>query len=395
MIEHLDNPGQDFASSAKAIGNLLRQQIEKNPHFYLFSPDETTSNKLDAVYKSSTRLWNLPIEQWDLPESSNGQIIELLSENILFCLMVGHILSSEPAMMASYESFFTIITSQILQHLKFLEQSHQVPWRPDYPAVNLLSTSTCWRQDHNGFSHQSPMLISTLLTRPGSFVNCLFPIDDISAEVAFNYMMDSHNVVNLATFNKTNEPRWIDSRHAEFQLKNGGASIFDFVSDENPDFIFTAAGDIPSREAIYAIKILKQDLPEIKLRFVGISALTYNAIGTTEQQLDQTTFDQYFTVDKPIIANFHGYADILKNILSNYANNSRLYVHGFNEKGSTTTPFEMLSLNASSRYHLCLEIVSALDRQDLIEKYQTILAENTKHAHNTGQDLPEIIDFVL
>lgn len=395
MMERIENPGQLFASSAKVIGELLKEQINQNPNFYLFSPDETTSNKLAAVYDVSGRLWNLPTEQWDLPESATGQIVELLSENILLSMMMGHVLSGEPAMMASYESFFTIITSQLLQHLKFLEQSSQVPWRPAYPALNLLSTSTCWRQDHNGFSHQSPMLISTLLERPGNFINCLFPVDANAAEAAFDYMLESTNVVNLTTFNKTNEPCWIDSTHATFQLQNGGASIFDFVSDSNPDFVFTAAGDILSREAIYAIKILKQDLPEISLRFVGIAALTHDAIGTTEHQLGQATFDEYFTPDKPIIANFHGYADTLKNILGNYATTERLSVHGFDEKGSTTTPFEMLSLNQASRYHLCISVAKMLDHPDLVQKYQDILAKNSEYANTFGQDLPEIINFML
>lgn len=395
MIGQIENPGQDMASSALALGDLLKDQIKNNPHFYFFSPDETTSNKLDAVYDESTRLWNMPVEQWDLPESTDGQIVELLSENVLLSLMIGHVLSGEPAMMASYESFFTIITSQLLQYLKFLDQSVQTRWRPDYPALNLLSTSTCWRQDHNGFSHQSPMLISTLLSRPGNFVNCLFPIDDTSAETAFNFMCSSRNVVNLTTFNKTSEPRWIDSSHAEFQLTNGGASIFDFISDSDPDFIFTAAGDIVSREALYAMKILKQDMPEIRLRFVGISALICGAIGTTECQLSQRTFDQYFTTDKPIIANFHGYAEAFKSILANYTSLTRLDVHGFNEKGSTTTPFEMLSLNQASRYHLCIAVAEKMNRDDLVQKYQDIVVKNTTYAKENGQDLPEITEFVL
>ncbi|MBR3220525.1 hypothetical protein IKF76_01515 [Candidatus Saccharibacteria bacterium] len=395
MTDFIENPGKTMASPAKAIGNLLQKQISENPNFYLFSPDETTSNKLDAVYDVSSRLWNLPIANWDLPESASGQIVELLSENILLAMMVGHVLSGEPAMLASYESFLTIMTSQLLQHLKFLEQSSQVAWRPDYPALNLLSTSTCWRQDHNGFSHQSPMLISTLLERPGSFVNCLFPIDDIAAGAAFDYMLSTTNVVNLTTFNKTNEPRWIDSAHAKFQLENGGASVFDFISDDEPDIVFTAAGDIVSRETIYAIKILKADIPEIKCRFVGIAALTHDAIGTTKKQLSPEIFEQYFTADKPIVANFHGYADTLKNILGNYTNLARLDVHGFAEHGSTTTPFEMLSLNSASRYHLCISVAEKLGRQDLAGKYQEILDKNTAYAQEAGQDLPEIVDFML
>ena len=258
MIDRIANPGSDRYSSAKKFGELLSQELKNDPHFYLFSPDETTSNKLDAVFESSARAWNLPQADWDLRESPNGRVIEMLSENTLFATMVGHVLNGEQAMMTSYESFFSVITSQLVQHIKFLKQSSSVSWRPKYPAINLLSTSTCWRQDHNGFSHQSPVLISTLLSIPSNRVNCLFPVDDVSSEIAFNYMLASKNVVNLTTFNKTDEPRWIDSNHAAYQFEHGGASIFNFCSDDEPDFIFTAAGDIATREAIEAIKLLNK-----------------------------------------------------------------------------------------------------------------------------------------
>ena len=158
------NPGKAFNSTAKVFGELLKEEMAKNSHFYFFSPDETTSNKLDAVYDVTARAWgDLDRASWDMPESASGRIVEMLSENTLFAVMAGHVLSGEPAMMTSYEAFFEIIAAQIVQHLKFLEQSETVDWRPKYPAINLLSTSTCWRQDHNGFSHQSPILISASL----------------------------------------------------------------------------------------------------------------------------------------------------------------------------------------------------------------------------------------
>ena len=198
-------PGSTKKSIAKVFGHKLKEQAEQDSSFYLFSPDETTSNKLDEIYQATTRAWgvSLPKKKWDLPESPDGRIIELLSENVLFSVMIGHLLSTEPAMMTSYEAFFTIILSQIIQHLKFLEQSEEVSWRPQYPSVNLLSTSTCWRQDHNGFSHQSPMLISSLLDRPGHHVNCLFPVEASSVAPCFDFLMQSKNQVNIVTFNKT------------------------------------------------------------------------------------------------------------------------------------------------------------------------------------------------
>lgn len=386
MIDQVDHPGQKSFSPAKRLGALLAEYMSKHEDFYLFSPDETTSNKLDAVFDVSERAWCLPEKSFDLPESPDGRIVELLSENALFACMAGHLISGGSAAMTSYEAFFSIITSQLLQHIKFLDQSAKVSWRPQYPAANLLSTSTCWRQDHNGFTHQSPALISTLLSLPSNRVNCLFPLDDTSAESAFIFAMNSHDVVNLLTFNKTEQPRWLDSHAADAALADGGASILEFASDKNPDYLLVGVGDILTTEAIRAAEILRQDLPEKKYRVINLCALSYNAIGTTDNHLSPEQFAKLFPADKPIIANFHGYPATLHQILTQYTSPSRLHVHGFEERGSTTTPFEMLSLNCASRYHLAIDIARLEHRDDLIQKYQKILTDNTNFAHKHGVD---------
>lgn len=387
MIKKVEQPGTEFFSPAKRIGELLTREFEKDPHFYFFSPDETTSNKFDEIFKVEKRAWGLETKDWDLPEGENGRIIEMLSENVLFSMMTGHLMNGENAMMGSYEAFLPIISAQLLQQMKFIKQSRSVSWRESLPAVNLLSTSTCWRQDHNGFTHQSPALISTLLSVPSGLANCIFPVDDVAAEEAFYFMLNSKDVVNLTTFNKNEVPRYIDTNHARFQFDNGGASIYQFISDDNPDFILTAAGDIPTHEAIEAIKILKADIPKIKIRFVGINALSYRAIGTTENKLSKEKFDEIFTENRPIIANFHGYPETLENILENYTERRRLRVHGFNEEGSTTTPFEMLRRNAASRYDIASDVASVLGREKLVKKYQEKLDENHQYTVENGQDL--------
>lgn len=388
MIDRVYEPGAEFYSPAERIGELLARELKNNPHFYFFSPDETTSNKFTAVFDVENRAWgDLPVKSWDLPEAPDGKIVEMLSENVLFSMMTGHLNNGEPAMMGSYEAFFPIITSQLLQQMKFIKQSKSVSWREDLPAVNLLSTSTCWRQDHNGFTHQSPALISTLLDVPSGLANCIFPVDDVAAEEAFEFMLKSRNVVNFTTFNKNPMPRYIDSHHAKFQYDNGGASIYKFASDENPDLVFTAAGDIVTHETLEAMKILREDLPGLKMRFVGINALSYRAIGTTENKLPQTKFDEMFTKDKPIIANFHGYPKALESILEDYTEKRRIRVHGFNEEGSTTTPFEMLRRNAASRYDLAIDVAKLLKRDELVTKYVEVLTKNHEHATKFGEDL--------
>ena len=391
MIERVEHPGKELFSPARKIGELLAQKLREDPHFYFFSPDETTSNKLDAVFDVQERAWgSLEKKSWDLPESENGHIIEMLSENVLFSVMTGHLTNGEQAMMGSYEAFFSVITAQILQQIKFIKQTKQAEWREPLPAVNLLSTSTCWRQDHNGFTHQSPALIAQLLSLPSNLANCIFPVDDVAAEAAFNFMLESKNVVNLTTFNKNDAPRYIDSNHAKFQFDNGGASIYQFASDKNPDIVFTAAGDIATRETLEAIKILREDLPILKMRFVGINALSYRAIGTTDNKLSQEKFNEMFTDTCPIMANFHSYPETLENILENYTERRRLRVHGFNEEGSTTTPFEMLRRNAASRYDLAIDVASALGRTKLVEKYRDVLDMNHRYTVEHGEDLIKI-----
>lgn len=388
MIDRVYNPGEECFSPAKRIGELLTEKMKNDPHFYFFSPDETTSNKFDKIYDVEKRAWgDLAQEPWDLPESDHGRIVEMLSENVLFSLMTGHLANGEPAMMGSYESFFPVITSQILQQMKFIKQSSQVSWREPMQPVNLLSTSTCWRQDHNGFTHQSPALISQLLAVPSNLANCIFPIDDVAAEEAFQFMVDSRNVVNLTTFDKNERPRYIDSHHANFEFTNGGASIYQFTSDDEPDVVITACGDIVAREAIEAIKILKTDLPEIRIRFVYINSLSYRAIGTTNNKLTKEKFEDMFTPNKPIVGVFHGYPETLETILENYTDRGRLRVHGFLEEGSTTTPFEMLRRNGATRYDLAIDIAGLAKRRDLISKYEMFLTQNHYHAINYGVDL--------
>ncbi len=371
-------------SPAKKIGELLTKEFKKNSHFYFFSPDETTSNKFDEIFDVEKRAWNMPIKTWDLPESPDGRIVEMLSENVLFSVMTGHLMNGEPAMMGSYEAFFPIITAQLLQQMKFIKQSKEVEWREPMPAVNLLSTSTCWRQDHNGYTHQSPALISTLLSVPSNLANCIFPIDDIAAEAAYNFMINSTNVVNLATFNKIDEPRYLDQEKAKKTMEDG-AVVLEDVSE--PDIIFAAAGDLVTKEMVEAIKILKEDLPEVKIRLVYINSLSYRAIGTTENKLSAEKFTEMFTADKPIIANFHGYPETLETILENYTMRGRLRVHGYNEEGSTTTPFEMLRRNAASRYDIATDVAKLYSRDDLVLKYQETLAKNHAYALEHGEDM--------
>lgn len=376
----------NYASTAEKFGELLANQLKNDPHFYFFSPDETTSNKFDQIFTVERRAWNLPQEAWDLPEGENGRIVEMLSENVLFSVLTGHLMNGETAMMGSYEAFWPIVTSQILQQIKFMKQAAQVAWRQPLPAVNLLSTSTCWRQDHNGFTHQSPALISTLLTLPSNLVNCFFPLDDTAAVVMYDYMIQSTGVVNFTTFNKNPLPQLLSPEQA-MQEFNEGAAIFESASAENPDVVLAAAGDLMALEALKAIEMLLKDLPEARVRFVYIDTLSYGGIGRIDNKMSVERFNQLFTPDKPIVMNFHGYPETMKGILADYTSLDRVQVRGYQDEGSTTTPMEMLRRNGTSRFDLAAEVAKLYNREDLVLKYQQTLQDNHTYAVEHGEDM--------
>lgn len=382
----VEKPGSEKYSTAKVFGEGLRDEMKKHDDFYFFSPDETTSNKLSDVYEASSRAWVRAIEPWDVNLAKDGRVIEILSENVLFATMAGHILSGGRGCMTSYESFLPIVSSQIDQHLKFLKQAKEASWRPRYQALNILSTS-CWqRQDHNGYTHQNPALISNLLAKPSNEVNCLFPVDDVAAAAAWEFMTRTKDVVNLTTFNKIELPRWIDINHARFQLTNGGASIFQFASDENPEIIVCGIGDIPTIEALEGIKLAKQEVPELRVRYIGVAALSYGAIGTTENKLKPNDFNDYFTPDKPIVVNFHGYPETAFGIFSHYASPYRLDIHGYQDQGSTTSPMDELARNGCSRYDIAASILERSGHYGFMHKFQDIVVENAHYASQFGVD---------
>ena len=383
----IDNPGAERASSAQVFGECLREEMRRHDDFYFFSPDETTSNRLSSVFDASDRAWTCKIEDWDQHLAPNGHVVEMLSENTLFAVLAGHILSGGRGCMTSYESFLPIVSSQLDQHLKFLKQSSEIEWRKDVAALNILSTS-CWqRQDHNGYTHQNPALITSLLSKPSNLTNCLFPVDDVAAAAAWEYMSQSKNVINLTTFNKNEQPRWIDINHARYQLSAGhGCSIYQFASDENPDIIVTAIGDIPTTEALEGIKLAKAEAPNLKVRFVGIAALSYAAIGTTDNKLLPHDFDDLFTLDKPIVINFHGYQETIRSIFSHYVNPLRLSIHGYEDQGSTTTPLDELARNHCSRYDIAADILERSGNYGFTRKFEDLIIENAHCANLTGLD---------
>jgi xylulose-5-phosphate/fructose-6-phosphate phosphoketolase len=399
-------PGTMGSSSMRRTGLYLEEVFRRNAdnrNFRLMSPDETYSNKLDDVFKAVSRSWQWPIKPWDKDLSHDGRVMEMLSEHNMQGLMQGYVLTGRHAMFASYEAFLQIVSSMVDQYAKFLTQSRGVAWRGTIPSINYILTSSGWRQDHNGFSHQNPGFIDDLLRRQSNFSNVYFPADGNCTLVALEKMLTSVRQINAIVAGKTVEPRWLTADKARQQVE-AGLMIWDFASDEHPDITMAAAGDYPTKETMAAIDIIKSETPYVKVRCVNVSSLTTSGFGTLSNTADQKMFDHIFTEDKPVVFNFHGYPQTVKSVLFNYAiDSTRFDIRGYKEIGSTTTPFDMHVRNETSRYHLAIAAFEQLghdgviqfeEAQHLAAKYRAKIDQNTTYIKENGIDIPEIDAWV-
>ncbi len=402
FMEDAHVPGTMGSSSMRRTGLYLEEVFRLNAdskNFRLMSPDETYSNKLDDVFKAVSRSWQWPIFSWDKDLSQDGRVMEMLSEHNMQGLMQGYVLTGRHAMFASYEAFLQIVGSMVDQYAKFLTQSRGVEWRGTIPSINYILTSSGWRQDHNGFSHQNPGFIDDILRRQSNFSDVYFPADGNSTLVVLEKMLTSVRQINALVAGKTVEPRWLGPELARKQIE-AGLMIWDFASDDNPDIVMAAAGDYPVKETMAAIDIIKTERPEVRVRCVNVSSLTTTGFGTISNTANQQMFDHIFTDNKPVIFNFHGYPQTIKSILFNYAHDStRFDIRGYMEIGSTTTPFDMHVRNLTSRYQLAMGAFKQLghdgvipfeEAEHLAAKYQAKIDANTEYIKKNGIDIPDI-----
>ena len=391
-----------------AVGGLLEKVFEKNPdNFRFFSPDETYSNKLDAIFEATSRSWQREIKPWEKDLAKNGRVTEILSENCLQGLLQGYILTGRHGVLTSYEAFASIISSMMDQYAKFLAQSQEVKWRGDLASLNYILTSTGWRQDHNGFSHQNPSFIDEVLRRENGIGQIFLPADDNSAVVSISKMLKSRNNINVLVAGKTPESRYFSLESARKQLENGGIFVFDswknqeiadwnlISEDDEPDLILAASGDYVFKETVAALQVLLHDVAQVKIRLVYVQALCGKGIGTFENVLSKSDFRKIFTKDKPVIFAFHGYAKTLKSILFDYENPGRIQINGYEEKGSTTTPFDMLARNKVSRYDIAARVLNSVNKGDevfesLAKEYRKRQDDALRFARENSVDAPEI-----
>ncbi|OGC66970.1 phosphoketolase [candidate division WWE3 bacterium RIFCSPLOWO2_02_FULL_53_10] len=394
-------PGTMGSSSMRRAGLYLDEVFKLNQdsrNFRFFSPDETYSNKLDAIFETTARAWMMPKESWDKDLAPDGRVIEMLSEHSLQGLMQGYILTGRHAIFASYEAFIQIITSMVDQYAKFIKvATAEVTWRPPVPSLNYILTSSGWRQEHNGFSHQNPGFITDMLQKPGCAVRVFFPPDGNSTLAVLKDCLESRNSINVIVAGKTLEPRWLTPELAKKEF-DAGLMIWDFASENDPHIVFAGSGDYLTKEALAAIDIVKREAPEIRVRFVNILELSALGLGSGECRVP-VNFDELFTHDKPVIFNFHGYPGALKQVLFDYGQDGRFRVHGYTENGSTTTPFDMQVRNGTSRWHLAIEAFQLMKERDfldnqkadrLVKKYQEKFKEHRDYIKTHGVDPDDI-----
>lgn len=393
-------PGTIGSSSMRRIGAYLNRVFilnDKSKNFRLFSPDETYSNKLDEIFKTTARPFVWKHEAWDEDMSRDGRCIEMLSEHTLQGLMQGYVLTGRHGVFASYEAFIQIVSSMVDQYAKFLKVARETEWRGDVPSLNFILTSSGWRQEHNGFSHQNPGFVSNVLHRQGCFVHVYFPPDGNSALAVMERCLTSRNEINVIVAGKTLEPRWLTPELAKKSLVQG-LMTWDFASDANPDIVLAACGDYLTKEALAAISLVKRETPYVKMRFVSIVELSTLGIGNSECRIP-VDFNDFFTKDKPVIFNFHGYPETLKQMMFDREHAERFSVHGYIENGSTTTPFDMHVRNGTSRYQLAQEVFTKMAErgviersfaQSLVQKYNQKLREHTSYIVEHGVDPDEI-----
>ncbi len=402
-IEEVPVAGGYGSSSMRRIGQYLTSVFELNReqrNFRLFSPDETYSNKLDEVFKTTSRPFVWPIMEWDKDLSSDGRVMEMLSEHSLIGMMQGYILSGRHGIFASYEAFVQIVSSMIDQYAKFLKISTQTPWRGQVSSFNIILTSSGWRQEHNGFSHQNPGVIGDLLEKQGDLVNVYFPPDGNTTLVCLRHSLESTNRINVIVCGKTFEPRYLSAEEAEY-LYSHGLMEWKFASDGNPDFVLVGIGDYMVKEILAAIDYIKSKAPNIKLRCVDVlqvRALVPNSPFNASLE----NFDELLTPDKPVIFNFHGNPETLKPYLLEHKDPGRFLVHGYIENGSITTPFDMQVRNKTSRYHLAKEVFEVSRKRNILDegRARQLIAECNKkldehrfYIIQYGVDPPEIEEW--
>jgi len=405
----VERPGATRAESTRSLGALLRDVYTRNPHsFRLFCPDETNSNRLGAVFEVSDRATMERVTPDDVKLSRDGRVMEVLSEHSCHGWLEGYTLTGRHGLFATYEAFAMVSASQTIQHAKWLEEAHHLSWRADVPSLNVLLTSTAWRNDHNGFSHQGPGLITNVLQHRGDVARIYLPPDANCLLSVSEHCLRSRSKVNLIVQDKQPQLQWLTLEQAHEHCRRG-ASIWDWAGTEGddpaedrlPDIVLACAGDVVTMETVAAAEILRERLPGLRVRVVNVVNLMSIARPKDHPNgMSDVQFSELFTDTQHVVFSFHGYPGAIHQLVHGRPDADRFHCRGFIEQGTTTTPFDMVVRNQASRYHLVMDAINNSPRKprgsaDLKAWCQEQLARHEAYIEEHLQDLPEVRDWLV
>lgn len=392
-------PGAVQAEATRRAGELLRDVLKLNAieqNFRVFGPDETESNRLGAVFEATDRVFLGDILATDTQLSADGRVMEVLSEHLCQGWLEGYLLTGRHGFFSCYEAFIHIVDSMFNQHAKWLDVSKDVPWRRPIASLTYLLTSHVWRQDHNGFSHQDPGFIDHVVNKKAGVVRVYLPPDANTLLSVADHCLRSRDYINVIVAGKQPSPQWLPIDVAAAHCA-AGMSIWDWASVQGePDVVIASAGDVPTMEALASVKLLREWFPDLRIRFVNVvDLLALQAPGQHPHGVEDEVFDSMFTTDKPVIFAYHGYPALIHRLTYRRTNHHNFHVHGFQEEGTTTTPFDMAVMNRIDRFHLAKAVVDRApslsgQRSRFAEFVNGKLAEHEAYIRTHGEDMPEI-----
>jgi xylulose-5-phosphate/fructose-6-phosphate phosphoketolase len=399
------HPGETEVANTQPLGVFLRDIMQLNmDNFRVFGPDENTSNKLSAIYEVSKKLWlaaSFPEDADGGDLATDGRVMEMLSEHTLEGWLEGYVLTGRHGFFSTYESFVHIIDSMINQHCKWLESCQHIPWRSPIASINLLITSTVWRQDHNGFTHQDPGFLDVVLNKSPSVTRIYLPPDVNSLLSVADHCLRSVDYVNVIVCDKQRHLQYMDIETANKHCTKG-LGIWDWASTDEgqePDVVVACAGDTPTLEALAATLLLREHFPDLKLRFINVVDL-FKLQSNTEHShgLSDRDFDSLFTLDKPVIFNFHGYPTLIHRLTYRRTNHHNIHVRGYKEKGNINTPLELAINNQIDRFSIAIDVIDRVPHLQVAgahakEAFRNQQLDCVSYAHEEGIDRPEILNW--
>ncbi|AZO25481.1 phosphoketolase family protein [Mesorhizobium sp. M1E.F.Ca.ET.045.02.1.1] len=400
----LSRPGDVKAESTRVMGNFLRDVMALNQssnNFRIVGPDETASNRLQDVFEVTERAWMEEILPEDVHLGREGRVLEILSEHTCQGWLEGYLLTGRHGLFSCYEAFTHIVDSMFNQHAKWLDACRKLPWRRPVASLNYLLSSHVWQQEHNGFSHQDPGFIDVALNKKADVVRVYLPADANSLLCVTDHVLRTWNRINVIVAGKAKSWQWLSIDDAKVHC-SAGIGIWDWASTDRgtePDVVMACAGDVPTLETLAAVQIMRDHIPELRIRVVNIvDLMTLQPKEHHSHGLSDREFDALFTRDKPVIFAYHGYPWTIHRLTYRRTNHDNIHVRGYNEEGTTTTPFDMTVLNGLDRYHLVLSVLDRIPEPagahiQLKQAMEGKLIEHHAYIREHGQDMPEILGW--